>query len=46
MRNILLHQYAELDEEILQNTIDNRLDGFVALVSRLRAMAEERESDG
>ena len=45
MRNILAHQYAELDEEILQNTIDNRLDSFIGLVSRLRDVAEQRESE-
>ncbi len=44
MRNILAHQYAELDEEILQNTIDNRLDGFIGLVWHLRDVAEQRES--
>lgn len=35
MRNILAHQYADLDQEILQNTIDNQLDGLVQLVTRL-----------
>jgi uncharacterized protein YutE (UPF0331/DUF86 family) len=45
MRNILAHQYAELDEEILQNTIDNRLDSFIELVSRLRDVAEQLESN-
>lgn len=29
MRNMLAHQYADLDQEILQNTLDNRLDGFI-----------------
>jgi uncharacterized protein YutE (UPF0331/DUF86 family) len=44
MRNMLAHQYADLDQEILQNTIDNRLDGFVRLVERLhqKAVATER----
>jgi uncharacterized protein with HEPN domain len=39
MRNMLAHQYADLDQEILQNTIDNRLDGFVRLVERLHHTA-------
>lgn len=45
MRNLLAHQYANLDQEILQNTIDNRLEGFTQLVDRLHAaaMANERQ---
>jgi len=39
MRNMLAHQYADLDQEILQNTIDNRLEGFIRLVDRLRSAA-------
>jgi uncharacterized protein YutE (UPF0331/DUF86 family) len=41
---MLAHQYADLDQEILQNTIDNRLDGFERLVERLHqtAVATER----
>jgi uncharacterized protein with HEPN domain len=39
MRNMLAHQYADLDQEILQNTIDNRLPGLIQLVERLRATA-------
>ncbi|MGH3520710.1 MAG: HepT-like ribonuclease domain-containing protein [Haloechinothrix sp.] len=39
MRNMLAHQYADLDQEILQNTIDNRMEGFVQLVDRLRKAA-------
>lgn len=39
MRNMLAHQYADLDQEILQNTIDNRLEGFIHLVARLRDAA-------
>lgn len=39
MRNMLAHQYADLDQEILQNTIDNRLEGFIELVDRLRGAA-------
>jgi uncharacterized protein YutE (UPF0331/DUF86 family) len=39
MRNMLAHQYADLDQEILQNTIDNRLEGFIQLVARLRDAA-------
>lgn len=35
MRNILAHQYADLDQEILHNTIDNRLGEFIDLVNRL-----------
>jgi len=36
MRNLLAHQYTELDQQILQNTIDNRLDVLVHLIARLR----------
>ncbi len=43
MRNMLAHQYADLDQEILQNTIDNRLDGFVRLVERLHRTAATAE---
>jgi uncharacterized protein with HEPN domain len=43
MRNILAHQYAELDQIILQNTIDNRLDSLVAAVKRLHETAVQRE---
>lgn len=39
MRTMLAHQYADLDQEILQNTIDNRLGAFVDLVERLRKAA-------
>jgi hypothetical protein len=38
MHNTLAHQYADL-EEVLQNTIDNRLEGFIPLVDRLRKAA-------
>jgi uncharacterized protein with HEPN domain len=41
MRNMLAHQYADLDQEILQNTINNRLPGLVQLVDRLRGGARE-----
>lgn len=40
MRNMLAHQYAELDQEILQNTIDNRLDDLIGLIERLRQAAD------
>lgn len=43
MRNILAHQYADLDQEILQNTIDNRLDMLVALAASLHQAAIVRE---
>jgi uncharacterized protein YutE (UPF0331/DUF86 family) len=43
MRNMLAHQYADLDQEILQNTIDNRLEGFTQLVDTLRSAAIVRE---
>ncbi len=43
MRNMLAHQYAELDQEILQNTISNRLEGLIRLVDRLHAAALARE---
>jgi uncharacterized protein with HEPN domain len=39
MRNMLAHQYADLDQEILQNTINNRLEGFSQLVDRLHGAA-------
>ena len=39
MRNMLAHQYADLDQEILQNTIDNRLEVFIQLVDRLSEAA-------
>lgn len=43
MRNILAHQYPDLDQEILQNTVDNRLDDLVQLAGRLHAAAIARE---
>jgi uncharacterized protein with HEPN domain len=43
MRNMLAHQYADLDQEVLQNTIDNRLGAFVGLVERLRKAANLAE---
>lgn len=43
MRNLLAHQYADLDQEILQNTIDNRLGGFAELVALLHAVAVANE---
>ena len=43
MRNMLAHQYAELDQQILQNTIDNRLDGLIQLVNRLRIVVTASE---
>lgn len=48
MRNILAHQYADLDQEILQNTVDNRLDGLIQLAERLNdaAIARERRAAG
>lgn len=46
MRNILAHQYADLDQEILQNTIDNRLDGLIGLVARLHDAATALEAAG
>jgi uncharacterized protein with HEPN domain len=45
MRNLLAHQYAELDEEILQNTIDNRLGTLVSLVARLREAVDAGAAD-
>lgn len=39
MRNILAHQYADLDQQIIQNTIDHRLDELVDLIDRLRVAA-------
>jgi uncharacterized protein YutE (UPF0331/DUF86 family) len=35
MRNILAHQYADLDPMILQNTIENRLGDLQDLITRL-----------
>ncbi|WP_204080595.1 DUF86 domain-containing protein [Mycobacterium riyadhense] len=43
MRNLLAHQYVDLDQEILQNTIDNRLEGFTQLVERLHETADANE---
>lgn len=37
MRNLLAHQYHDLDVEILQNTVNNRLGQLRALIERLRA---------
>lgn len=46
MRNMLAHQYADLDQEILQNTIDNRLAGFAQLIDHLHAVAIANEAGG
>jgi uncharacterized protein YutE (UPF0331/DUF86 family) len=35
MRNMLVHQYADLDPDILQNTINNRLGDLRDLITRL-----------
>lgn len=43
IRNMLAHQYADLDQEILQNTIANRLQGLIQLIERLRNAAVARE---
>lgn len=43
MRNMLAHQYTDLDQEILQNTIDNRLDEFTQLVERIHSAATATE---
>ncbi|MFD4196863.1 HepT-like ribonuclease domain-containing protein [Amycolatopsis thermoflava] len=43
MRNMLAHQYADLDQEILQNTIDKRLPDLIRLVDRLHELAVSRE---
>lgn len=45
MRNLLAHQYTDLDQEILQNTIDHRLDGLRRLAFRLRQAAELQAHD-
>jgi uncharacterized protein with HEPN domain len=37
MRNMLAHQYADLDSEIFQNTINNRLGDLRELITRLGA---------
>lgn len=43
MRNILAHQYADLDPVILQNTINNRLGDLQELIIRLdTAVRRER----
>lgn len=44
MRNIIAHEYAELDAEILQNTIDNRLEAFIELVNRLHNRLDGRKA--
>jgi uncharacterized protein with HEPN domain len=38
MRNMLAHQYVDLDSEILQNTINNRLGDLRELITRLSAV--------
>ena len=43
MLNILAHQYADLDQEILQNTIDNRLETFIQPVDRRHKAALAKE---
>lgn len=43
MRSRLAHQYAELDQRILQNTVDHRLDEFIELVHRPLEAASARE---
>jgi uncharacterized protein YutE (UPF0331/DUF86 family) len=35
VRNMLAHQYADLDPDILQNTINNRLGDLWDLITRL-----------
>jgi uncharacterized protein YutE (UPF0331/DUF86 family) len=35
MTNMLAHQYADLDPDILQNTINNRLGDLRDLITRL-----------
>jgi len=47
MRNVPAHQYSDLDQEILQNTIDNRLEGFGDLVERrpLQPVPGQRVAD-
>jgi uncharacterized protein with HEPN domain len=46
MRNILAHQYADLDQQILQDTIDNRLASLTELATRLHNAAVARETSG
>jgi uncharacterized protein YutE (UPF0331/DUF86 family) len=43
MRNMLAHQYADVDAGILQNTIDNRLGDLRELITQLSA-AVRREN--
>jgi|SRR5215211_5073506 len=40
MRNILAHQYADLDAAILQSTINNRLGDLRNLITRLDASVQ------
>jgi uncharacterized protein with HEPN domain len=40
MRNILTHQYADLDAAILQSTINNRLGDLRNLITRLDASVQ------
>lgn len=42
MRNLIAHQYSDLDQEILQNTIDHRLPDFIELVDRPHSRATDR----
>lgn len=43
MRNILAHQYADLDSAILQATINNRLGDLRGLITRLSATVRQRQ---
>jgi uncharacterized protein with HEPN domain len=43
MRNILAHQYADLDSAILQSTINNRLGELRELISRLAAAVRSKQ---
>jgi uncharacterized protein with HEPN domain len=46
MRNILAHQYADLDSAILQSTINNRLGDLRNLITRLNATVRRGQERG
>jgi uncharacterized protein YutE (UPF0331/DUF86 family) len=43
MRNLLAHQYADLDSGILQNTINNRLGDLEDLIMRLDSAIQHEQ---
>jgi uncharacterized protein with HEPN domain len=43
MRNMLAHQYADLDSDILENTIKNRLGDLRELIARLGSVVPRED---